>query len=81
MSLERIGADARVRELFRAYEANGTELARVSFAAHEEYRVHLESGEFEAAPAGRLRWSEMLPTVGDWVAARRVDADAFAANV
>ncbi len=75
MSLEKIGADRHVRELFRAHEAEGTELARVSSAAHEEFRVHLESGEYEAAPAGRLRWSEMLPAVGDWVAARRVDAD------
>ena len=26
-------------------------------------------------PAGRLRWSEALPAVGDWIAARRVDQD------
>lgn len=72
MFLNRIGADARVRELFRPFEAEGQELGRVSFAAHEQYRVHLESGECEAVPAGRLRWDEELPVVGDWVAARRV---------
>jgi ribosome biogenesis GTPase len=74
MFLERIGADSRVRELFHPYDAEGRELARVSFAAHEQYRVYLENGEFEAVPAGRLRWEAELPAVGDWVAARRVDA-------
>jgi len=73
--LEQIGADERVREILKPYEAEGLELGRVSFAAHEQYRVFLESGEFEGAPAGRLRWGELLPAVGDWVAARRVDAE------
>lgn len=77
MFLERIGADARVRELFRPLAAPGVELARVSFAAHEQYRIYLETGESESAPAGRLRWTDVLPAVGDWVAARRVDT-AFA---
>lgn len=74
MFLKQIGADDYVRELFRPFEAQGIELGRVSFAAHEQYRVYLESGECEAVPAGRLRWEEALPAVGDWVAARRADA-------
>ena len=75
MSLEQIGADPRVRELFRSHAPAGTELARVSFASHEQYRVLSETAECEAAPAGRLRWADALPAVGDWVAARPVDSD------
>jgi ribosome biogenesis GTPase len=73
MFLNQIGADARVRELFRPFEAEGMELGRVSFAAHEQYRIYLDSGECEAVPAGRLRFEEQLPVVGDWIAARRAD--------
>ncbi len=81
MFLFSIGADAYVRDVFRPFEAEGIELGRISFAAHEQYRVFLdqpsvglESGECEAVPAGRLRWEEALPAVGDWIAARRVDS-------
>lgn len=74
MLLEQIGADTRVRELFLPHAADAVELGRVSFAAHEQYRIYLESGDCEAAPAGRLRWTGELPAVGDWVAARRVDS-------
>jgi ribosome biogenesis GTPase / thiamine phosphate phosphatase len=73
MFLEQIGVGARVAELFRPHASRGLELGRVSFAAHEQYRIYLESVECEAAPAGRLRWGDDLPAVGDWVAARRVD--------
>ena len=72
MLLEQLGADARVREVFRSSQTGGLELGRVSFAAHEQYRMYLESGECEAVPAGRLRWDDVLPAVGDWVAARPV---------
>jgi ribosome biogenesis GTPase len=75
MFLNQIGADARVRELIRPFEAEGLELGRVSFAAHEQYRIYLESGECEAVPAGRIRFEGELPVVGDWIAARRVDQD------
>ncbi len=73
MFLEQIGADSRVAELFRPHASQGLDLGRVSFAVHEQYRIYLESGEFEAAPAGRLRWGDDLPVVGDWVAARRIE--------
>ncbi len=73
MLLEQIGADSHVRALFESCAQAGLELGRVSFAVHEQYRIYLESGECEAAPAGRLRWDEVLPAVGDWVAARRVE--------
>jgi len=74
MFLEQIGADARVRELFQTRATAETELARVSFAAQEQYRILLESAECEAAPAGKLRWADVLPAVGDWVIAQRVDS-------
>jgi ribosome biogenesis GTPase len=73
MFLEQIGADARVAELFRAHAGEGVELGRVSFAVHEQYRIYVEAGDCEAAPAGRLRWDDVLPAVGDWVAVRRVE--------
>jgi ribosome biogenesis GTPase len=73
MFLEQIGADSRVAELFRPHASDGLELGRVSFAAHERYRIFLETQECEAFPAGRLRWADDLPAVGDWVAARPVD--------
>jgi len=42
--------------------------ARVSFSAHEEYRVLLDGGlESAAEPAGSLRTYCELPVVGDWV--------------
>ena len=75
MFLEQIGADARVRELFRALETAGVELGRVCFAAREQYRIFFENGESEAAPSGTLRWDGALPAVGDWVAARRVNPE------
>ena len=74
MFLEQIGADAGVRELFRAHATAGMELGRVSFASHEQYRIFLEASECDALPVGRLRWADTLPAVGDWVAARCVDS-------
>jgi ribosome biogenesis GTPase len=73
MFLEQIGADAHIRELFEPHAAQRLELGRVSFAAHEQYRIYLEDGDYEAVPAGRLRYDSVLPAVGDWVAARQVD--------
>jgi ribosome biogenesis GTPase len=75
MFLEQIGANARVRGLFRPREVEGVELGRVCFAAREQYRIFFENGESEAAPAGSLRWEGALPAVGDWVAARRVNPE------
>jgi ribosome biogenesis GTPase len=76
MILDQIGADASVRELFRSSATPGTELARVSFSSHESYRVFLENSdeECEAALAGRLRWANSLPALGDWVVARPVSS-------
>jgi ribosome biogenesis GTPase len=73
MFLEQIGADAHVRKLFEPYAAQQLQLGRVSFTSQERYRIYLEDGEYEAVPAGRLRYDSILPAVGDWVAARPAD--------
>jgi ribosome biogenesis GTPase / thiamine phosphate phosphatase len=73
MFLEQIGADANIRQLFEPYAARRLVLGRISFAAHEQYRIYLESGDFEGVPVGRLRYDSVLPAVGDWVAARQID--------
>lgn len=73
MFLEQIGADRGVRDLFRSRAAEGSELGRISAASHEQYRILLESADCEAVPAGKIRWADALPAVGDWVVARRVD--------
>jgi ribosome biogenesis GTPase len=45
--------------------------ARVSFAAHEEYRILWDGGQETAAlPSGALRAYGELPAVRDWVSAR-----------
>ncbi len=45
---------------------------RVSFGAHEEFRVLLERDEeTPAEPSGALRAYDELPAVGDWVRVRR----------
>jgi ribosome biogenesis GTPase len=71
--LENLGADEQVRQLIQPHAGQGLELGRVCFASHEQYSIYLESGECDATPAGRLRWDDVLPAVGDWVAARKVD--------
>jgi len=54
MFLEQIGADARVRELFQPHaDGEQVELGRVSAASHEEYRIYLETGEYDATPVSK----------------------------
>ena len=56
--------------------------ARVSFAAHEEYRTLLDGGEETAAlPSGALRAYGELPAVGDWVRVRQVGDMALIESV
>jgi ribosome biogenesis GTPase len=71
--LQNIGASEELSQLIQSDAAPGLQIGRVCFASHEQYRIYLESGESDAMPAGRLRWDDVLPAVGDWVAARRVD--------
>ena len=51
-------------------EFQNQQRARVSFAAQERYRILVDGAEFEAVPAGTLRWDGTLPAVGDWVDVR-----------
>ncbi len=73
MFLDDLGADEQLRQLFHPHAGQDLELGRVCFASHEQYTIYLESGAHDAVPAGRLRWDDVLPAVGDWVAARKVD--------
>src|SRR4051794_37920762 len=57
------------------HSSDSLERARVCEAAQEHYSLRFEDGtECDAVPTGTLRWSADLPTVGDWVQARRADA-------
>ena len=58
-----------------SYSSDSLVRARVCEVAHEYYCLRFEDGaECDAVPAGILRWSADLPTVGDWVRARRADS-------
>lgn len=72
MFLENLGADEQVRRLIHPHTQLGLELGRVCFASHEQYSIYLEDGQHDATPAGKLRWDDTFPAVGDWVAARKV---------
>jgi ribosome biogenesis GTPase len=57
------------------YSSDSLVRARVCEAAQEHCHLRFEDGaECDAVPAGILRWNAELPTVGDWVHARRADA-------
>jgi ribosome biogenesis GTPase len=58
------------------YSSDSLLRARVCVSAQEHFCLRFEDGaECDAEPAGALRWSAELPAVGDWVRARRVDAN------
>lgn len=58
-----------------SYSSDSLVRARVCEAAQEHYCLRFEDGaEWDAVPAGVLRWNAELPAVGDWVHARRADA-------
>ena len=65
----------RVRELFGCYAAEGLELAQVSSAAHEQYRVLPEPVSAGRAPVPGDCDGADAPAGGggDWVAAPEVD--------
>ena len=87
MFLEQIGADARVREAFGRHAAAGTELGRVCFSAHEQFRVLklpvklVWGAEDRLIPASYAkRWAQRLPSATDLVivpgAGHALDFDA-----
>jgi ribosome biogenesis GTPase len=79
VNLESIGASARVRGTFEVYRQRGLALARVAVSQRDIYRLYSELGEISAEPAGTLWYSAgdaaSMPVVGDWVAARVVNAE------
>jgi ribosome biogenesis GTPase len=77
MTLESLGADASVFNLFQPYAARGLVLARVAVSQRDRYQLFTAAGEFPAEATGAL-WHRTpdrsgMPVTGDWVAARIVD--------
>ncbi len=79
MNLDLLGAGARVRGAFEPYLRRGLALARVAVAHRDLYRLYTESGEIAGEPSGTLWYAAAdaasMPAVGDWVAARIVNAE------
>jgi ribosome biogenesis GTPase len=75
MNLERLGATAELR----ASLAPGLTLARVTFSHRDQYRLIVEAGELDGEPSGSLWYHAAtraaMPVVGDWVAARVINAE------
>ncbi len=69
MSLEKFGWNSYFENEFACVAGHGVEPARVALADRERFVVWTDSGERDAAVAGRLRYeSGVWPAVGDWVA-------------
>ena len=78
MNLERLGATPELRaSLFRI--APDLTLARVTVSHRDQYRLIADSGDLDAEPSGALWYNAAtraaMPVVGDWVAARVVNAE------
>ena len=77
MNLERLGATAGTARLFDL--APDLTLARVTVSHRDQYRLIADSGELDAEPSGALWYNAAtraaMPVVGDWVAARVINAE------
>jgi ribosome biogenesis GTPase len=75
MNLDRLGATPQVR----ASLAPDLTLARVTLSQRDRYRLIADSGDLDAEPSGALWYNAAsraaMPVVGDWVAARVVNAE------
>ena len=75
MNLERLGATAELR----ASLAPDLTLARVTVSHRDQYRLIADSGDLDAEPSGALWYNAAtraaMPVVGDWVAARVINAE------
>jgi ribosome biogenesis GTPase len=75
MNLERLGATPELR----ASLASDLTLARVSVSHRDQYRLIADSGDLDAEPSGALWYNAAtraaMPVVGDWVAARVINAE------
>jgi len=77
MTLESLGADDSVHDLFQPFAARGLVLARVAVSQRDRYQLFTAAGELPAEPAGAL-WHRTpdrsgMPVTGDWVVVRIVD--------
>ena len=73
--LTTIGATDEIYERFKAYEARGQLLGRVSVVHGERYRLYTARGEMQAEAIGALLYRTERsgwPAVGDWVAVQQV---------
>lgn len=84
MTLDDLGWDSRLEQLFEVHRTAGFVPARVSLEHTHVYRVLSPDGERLARVAGRLRHAAKLrtefPAVGDWVAIDRAAPGAHAAE-
>jgi len=75
MNLDRLGATPQLR----ASLAPDLTLARVTVSNRDQYRLIADSGDFDAEPSGALWYNAAtraaMPVVGDWVAARVINAE------
>ena len=78
MQLSELGWDESFADAFQPHESDGVVPARVAVEHRSEYMLYAESGELRAELAGRLRFADEHPAVGDWVAAAARDGDARA---
>src|SRR5215467_2271837 len=78
MNLESLGADPAISGAFERYAAQGLTLGRVAVSNRDQYRLYTEDGELSAEPSGALWYRApdraSMPVVGDWVAARIINA-------
>src|SRR5450755_2306934 len=75
MNLDRLGATPELR----ASLAPDLTLARVTVSHRDLYRLIADSGDLDAEPSGALWYNSpsraAMPVVGDWVAARVINAE------
>ena len=75
MNLDRLGATPELR----ASLAPDLTLARVTVSNRDQYRLIADSGDLDAEPSGALWYHSAtraaMPVVGDWVAARVINAE------
>jgi len=75
MNLDRLGATPQLR----ASLAPDLTLARVTVSNRDQYRLIADSGDLDAEPSGALWYNAAtraaMPVVGDWVAARVINAE------
>lgn len=79
VTLDRIGYNKTIKEVFSTLNLEGQQAARVISEHKERYIVKDDKGEYEAEIIGNLRYTAAersdFPAVGDWVAITIYDGD------